>query len=684
MNFNINPCHDFYTFSCGNYDTLVKPRKGKGVASGPYNIQIDIEEAIHRFLQSNVSVADDRILKIIKNIYQPCTDVRLINGQGVEPLWSAIWMTGGFPVVDGDNWDEKGFSIGNADYKSRKNGFTGQQLFRSYVAEDKKRPNKYSIYIAPPQFQSLPGHELITEDYSEKLRVNYLSFIVRLTFHLLNEPDYEDESHTEIRKKFEDELNKTLNFKLDLGKYLNKFSTDQDTTDMYNKMTLDSLQVQIPYVDWASYFRNMLPRDSKVPKEVIVVGASYFKDTKHLIEKTPKRVLGNFLMIENAFEGSLFLPEDFFSIYNKFRANIGMQSAIRRPFCEAVVKNTMRGALSSLFIETYKLTEGSQKILEDITNNVNMKLKQSIQNAQWMDKETKQMALLKLKHTKLRLSLSDSQLLELHDAEARARFYEELCLGKRKSHVLPSYFCINKFHLKKNWELLERAPTVFDGDIDVFTPQVQYIQDQNELLVPYSILKYPLFDEVWPQYLNYGGIGSILGSVITSGYDKKGARFNDMGFSRKWWTSNTTNLYQEQSECLLDEYITFAKRDSNVSVSQQTGKIVLENLADFEGANLAYQAYDQYWKSRYLKEQSLPGLHQFSSEQLFFIGFANTYCANYKPAYLKYVLKQGDEVPYTLRVVGGLQNLKSFATAFKCRQGTQMNPQKKCKLLWNG
>lgn len=55
-----------------------------------------------------------------------------------------------------------------------------------------------------------------------------------------------------------------------------------------------------------------------------------------------------------------------------------------------------------------------------------------------------------------------------------------------------------------------------------------------------------------------------------------------------------------------------------------------ENIADNYGLKIAFRAYRSYL-SKNVSEPFLPGLKQYSSEQLFFLAYANVSRPHFKP-----------------------------------------------------
>ena len=94
----------------------------------------------------------------------------------------------------------------------------------------------------------------------------------------------------------------------------------------------------------------------------------------------------------------------------------------------------------------------------------------------------------------------------------------------------------------------------------------------------------------------------------------------------------------------------------------------------------------------------LSGL-SLSHNQLFFLSFSQVWCSKSTPQSLKlqvakfakslgyfchYILPiqvlNDPHSPARFRVIGVLSNSKEFAAAFKCREGSTMNPEHKCEV----
>jgi len=105
-----------------------------------------------------------------------------------------------------------------------------------------------------------------------------------------------------------------------------------------------------------------------------------------------------------------------------------------------------------------------------------------------------------------------------------------------------------------------------------------------------------------------------------------------------------------------------------------------ENIADYIGVTQAFGAYQNYI-SYFEPEGRLPGLEQFSPEQIFFISFATKLCTRYADKEeLSRIMKNDEHSVLPYRVIGALSNSKAFSNHFNCPINSPMNPNDKCTL----
>ncbi|XP_050530348.1 neprilysin-2-like [Daktulosphaira vitifoliae] len=180
-----------------------------------------------------------------------------------------------------------------------------------------------------------------------------------------------------------------------------------------------------------------------------------------------------------------------------------------------------------------------------------------------------------------------------------------------------------------------------------------------------------------PNYMNYGGIGYVIGHEITHGFDHQGRLFDKKGNLREWWHPETSDKYMVRTECMIRQYSNYiADKEARLRIDGL--HTIGENIADNGGVMLAYNAYGRWLANK--TEPRLPGLYEYSGRQMFWINAANIWCSVYRPETLKHIVLTGVHPPGQYRVIGTFQNQPEFANDFKCPLGSYMNPKKKCKV----
>lgn len=102
-----------------------------------------------------------------------------------------------------------------------------------------------------------------------------------------------------------------------------------------------------------------------------------------------------------------------------------------------------------------------------------------------------------------------------------------------------------------------------------------------------------------------------------------------------------------------------------------------ENIADNGGLKFSYNAYKK-WTEKNGIEKRLPGLHQYSPEQMFWIAAAQTWCSIDRTEYMRLRILNGVHAPDKYRVIGSIMNSREFSLDFNCKLGSPMNPHEKC------
>jgi predicted metalloendopeptidase len=191
------------------------------------------------------------------------------------------------------------------------------------------------------------------------------------------------------------------------------------------------------------------------------------------------------------------------------------------------------------------------------------------------------------------------------------------------------------------------------------------------------MLRFPLFDESYPMYLNFASLGFLLGHELAHGLDSIGRYFDKDGDISSWWPQEAEASFNTKAACFADQYGKFKipQVDEFVDGYQTLG----DNISDNVALRISWLAYKMWAQDHNMEELPLPGTN-FTVSQIFYVTFSQIWCESLSKEdyYQKYI---GDvHSPGQFRVVGVVQNDAEFGDIFDCPRGTPMNPTHKCTL----
>jgi len=98
-------------------------------------------------------------------------------------------------------------------------------------------------------------------------------------------------------------------------------------------------------------------------------------------------------------------------------------------------------------------------------------------------------------------------------------------------------------------------------------------------------------------------------------------------------------------------------------------------MVGFIGVTSAFRAYQRYVSLKGADESLLPGLENFSRQQIFFISFATSFCSKYanNVEANNITLQHEDNTSSSFRIIKVLSHSKEFSEYFDCPVNSPMN-----------
>lgn len=309
----------------------------------------------------------------------------------------------------------------------------------------------------------------------------------------------------------------------------------------------------------------------------------------------------------------------------------------------------------------------------------------ALQQANWLDESTRKAALLKestiAEYIGRYENANTTKMLigELEKLKFVNGSYEANYLNLRKFKQYMTRF--NGLHYEKLSNATKPLDIYVGMQVNAF-----YYNIDNSIYVMAGALQPPAYHKDWPNSLKFGTLGYLIGHEFTHGFDTVGANYDEEGQENYWWSNKSGKVFKERSNCYVNHYQNYLIPEINRNVNGNLTKD--ENIADGGGLREALMAYRRYVKNvtkdlesmtSFYKQEQMPGM-DLTPEQLFFLGFAQLWCASYKEAdYWEELTNEHTIDKY--RVLGAVSNNADFAKAYQCPVGSKMNPSAdKCEL----
>jgi putative endopeptidase len=643
MDKSVDPCVDFYTYSCGGWqrkNPIPPDQTSWGVYAKLYEDNLAF---LRGLLEEAGKTGDtrDQAGQKIGGFYASCTNEAVVEKRGLGAIQPQL--------------DEI------ARLKSTKQipalvahltlPFGRSTLFSAGSAQDPDNSEQEIASINQGGL-GLPDRDYYTKTdaKSKEIRDRYVQHVQKVFEMLGDSPESAKQEAATIMR-------------METGLAQASW-TQVERRNPYNlkhKMSAAELNQLVPNFDWAMYYQEL-----RYPKfEVVNVSSpNFMKQMNSELGSEPITNWKNYFRFHLVDQYSPFLSTKFvqenFEFYRQYlRGAKELQPRWRR--CVQYTDYSLGEALGQIYVRKVFSPELKASTL-DMVKRIEAAMGERIRQLDWMSPETKQQALAKLAGIRNKIGYPD-----------KWRDYSSV-------QILPNDFAGNvtraaEFELHR--EINKIGQPVDHGEWQISPPTVDayYDPQMNDINFPAGVLQPPLYDAKMDDAPNYGDTGGTIGHELTHGFDDEGSQFDAKGNLRDWWTKEDRTRFEQRTACVRDQYAGYSVVD-DVHIN---GELTLgENVADLGGEILAYMA----WKGA-TKDKNLEPVDGLTPEQRFFIGFAQWDCANERPDDLRMRAMIDPHSPAKYRINGVVVNMPEFANAFSCKAGQPMvNATEKVCKVW--
>ncbi|KAI8379641.1 uncharacterized protein BYT42DRAFT_496200 [Radiomyces spectabilis] len=420
---------------------------------------------------------------------------------------------------------------------------------------------------------------------------------------------------------------------------------------------------------------------------MLIVSSPEYIEKLHteLLDASTTRTVQAYFMWRLIRSYSDALAEDIRKPVQRLTAKLrGTNAKVTKPRWEICLDevNASLGFMAGRYYVLDKFSGSSKKRADEFVQSIEEVFVDRLPELTWIDNVTRARAEEKVDNLMLKVGFP-SAYPDVMSPVSLSDYYSELRM--EPDSYFKNYLKSRTWDIVEQWRQVGKPPNKSKWLMNPQEVNAYYNPVFNEIVFPAGILQNPFFGNEYPDYLNYGGIGVVVGHELTHGFDNSGRHYDAEGRLVQWWTNETSKSFDEKAQCFVDQYSNFTVEGNNGRVVHVNGKLTLgENLADNGGLGEAYlawkQRYDSDRQSKKYNNARLPGLDNLTPEQLFFVNFGRIWCSKSTKEQAVQSALTDEHSPPKWRVNGAVQNSKHFANVFQCPVGTAMNPAKKCEL----
>ncbi|PSN56810.1 hypothetical protein C0J52_02674 [Blattella germanica] len=647
MDRSIDPCQDFYQYSCGNW-VHEHPLYGKALEASRFSeARHSLATEIKDILEAKNVPGDPKPVQQARSLYHTCMDTEVLEILGLKPVTDILGifgLSGRVPSSGTTEFFNLTRTLALIEYhltisdlivtvgvSPSPRDSSVRMLLLTPPRVDVQDYSKYSPIVGPDPEYYVKEEDSLPERLKNDL--NYRSMIMAV-FEKAYHPEHQY-NMTELRVA----AMKTLLLEAQIVKLKSgdAETVEKKISEMQNELN-NLLKKQNLSSDNELNLKQMIEilfqniKNCHPDKSILVHDYEYFKKVVVILAKSRTETIQRLIWWKVVNYLSMLSTMELRSLkHSRAKPNSNYGAIPRSKECLMQIHDLMPAAVSYK-IATNPAFNTTKKRVEEMLGDISKGFVSLLNEAEWMDKETRERALDKV--------TAMGHMIGFPHYLVEAGYIEQLYS-----------------------EIVVEEGRFLQSVVNIHTAEAKRIL--SHMKIP---AKRKDYTNELPDPFIVNAFNAITHNFIGRHFDKKGNQKN-------WWSNSTSVEFNNRAECFMKQYGSY-----NVYGHKVDGKRTLgENIADNGGLRESVRAYHNF-VARNGPEAILPGFQNYTHDQLLYLAFANVWCSTgTKEAEL---LRLNDvHSPPRLRVIGTLTNMEDFAKTWKCPPGSAMHPRNKC-VLW--
>lgn len=645
INDKIDPCDNFYEFSCGKWiDSTVIP---------------DDKSSVNRQITPLSDLTDVNLNKIILSYVNNENPNPTVNAKKIADFYTSC--------MNADKNSEASLAEFKKQLAKIQSVKTSKDLAAVSAELSLAGVSPFLGFGATPNMQNSEvmigdveqgGYALGEKDYYFNKDKKSLEIVKKYKEHMASV--FELLGHNKIKAKLM--AFNVYNLEKRLAGSAYSIEDQNDSSKINHPIGVDGLKKLAPNFDWATYFQTL----GNPNLSVLNVGEpEFFQNMSKVLKTTSNRTLVDYLTWLAADHASNYIAGDFekthFAFWSKY---LGGAKAMKPQWkkCTQAVENSLGYALAEAYVKTFDGNAIKAKTEEMITD-VKAAFSENLKTLDWLDSATLDLAMEKVQVMGQKVGAPtiwrDYKALEVTDQ---------------------NYFLngirLSQFEARRDLAKMGKAVDKQEWGMMPWEINAYYESSMNEFNFPFGILQPPSLDLTASEGANMGAFGGgTIGHELTHGFDTNGSQYDSRGNLKNWWSKKTLEQFNQRAQCFIEQANQY--KIESVGLNVDGAQTLTENLADQGGVKLGYLALV---RSLGRRPEAPLWLNRYNERQQYWIAYGQSWCTKAKDESLRQQMTTDSHPPAEFRVNDVMMNRPEFARDFNCKEKTKMAPANRCSL----